>query len=81
MSIARERYGLRNLLDEMQQGAVFFRHLFFTAQGSELGKFLLDCLQPFMPLAVSALRLASIPVLTSVGLIQLLNVSDLRSQT
>jgi hypothetical protein len=65
----------------MQPGAVLLRHLFFTAKGSELGKFLLDCLQPFMPLALSALRFASIPVLTSACLIQLLNVSDLRSQT
>jgi hypothetical protein len=69
----------------MQPGAVPLLHLFYrlnpTAKGSELGKFLLDCLQPFLPLAVSDLRLASVPVLTSVCLIQLLNVSDLRSQT
>jgi len=46
-----------------------------------LGKFLLDRLQPFVPLAVSDLRLLFIQAALSVRLIQLYNMSDFRSET
>jgi hypothetical protein len=47
----------------------------------DFGKLLLDCLQPFMPLAVSDLGLRLIRPLKPIFLIQLVNVSDLSTQT
>lgn len=60
-------------------------HLFnrenLAAKTSELGKFLLNCLQPFLPLAVSNLGLGSIPISKAILIIQFLNLSDLRTET
>lgn len=64
---------LGRLLDEMQTGAMLFLHLFHRANSSakvcELGEFLLDCLQPLVPLAVSDLSLDPISALTSILLV------------
>ena len=48
-----------------------------AAKVSDLGKFTLNCKQPFLSLTVSDLSLRSIPFLKSIFLIRLLNVSDL----
>jgi len=48
---------------------------------SDLGKFTLNCKQPFLSLAVSDLSLRSIPFLKPIFLIRLLNVSDLGAET
>ena len=67
--------GLRSLflLDETQTGTILFFHLLNrknpAAKISDLGKFLLDCLQPFMPLAVSNLSLCSDPLSKAIFLI------------
>jgi len=49
----------------MQPGAVLFLHLFRrndpAAKVCELNQFMLDCLQPFIPLSVSDLNICSIP--------------------
>jgi hypothetical protein len=69
----------------MQAGAVVLFPLFrgpnLPAQASELSEFLLDCLQPFMPLAVSDMSIHFIPLLTAILRIQLLNLSNLRTET
>jgi hypothetical protein len=78
-------YGLRSPLDEMRSGAVLFLHLFYglnlPGEAREFGKFLLDRLQPFMPLAVRDFSVSVVPVSTPIQLVQLLDVSDLRSET
>jgi hypothetical protein len=67
--------GLRGLflLDETQTGTILFFHLLNrknpAAKISDLGKFLLDCLQPFMPLAVSNLSLCPDPFSKAIFLI------------
>ena len=43
---------------------------------SELAKFLLDCLQTFMPLAVSDLSIGLIPAFSPILLVQSLNLSN-----
>jgi hypothetical protein len=52
----------------MQPGAVLFLHLFRrndpAAKVCELNQFMLDCLQPFIPLSVSDLNICSIPTVT-----------------
>lgn len=72
-------------LDQMQTGTVGFFYLLYqmnpAAKVAELGKFLLDFLQPLLPLAVSNLSLGSIPFSKTVFLIRLFNVSDLGAQT
>ncbi len=69
----------------MQTDTVLLFHLLdgtnSSAKVSELGEFLLDCLQPFMPLAVSDLRLCFISALTPILVIQFLKVSDLNAET
>jgi hypothetical protein len=69
----------------MQPGAVLLLHLLYRtnppAKASELGKFLLDRLQPFIPLAVSGMSSWLIPALTAILLVQLLNLSNLHSET
>jgi hypothetical protein len=73
---------------EMKAGSVLLFPLFdrqnTSAESSELGQFLLDLLQPFMPLAVSDLSLcfiaAPIPRTPVLG-VQLLKVSDLGTET
>ena len=53
----------------MQPGTVLFLHLFgrdnSTAKVCQLPKFLLDLLQPFIPLSVSDLSRCSIPTVKS----------------
>src|SRR5438270_885830 len=62
-----------------------FLHLFdglhFAAESRELGKFLLDGLQPFVSLAVSELSFGSGPAFSSILLVQFLDLSDLRTKT
>lgn len=69
----------------MQATAVFFSHLIcrdnFATQVCELNKLLLDCLQAFHPFSVSDLSLGSIHAFTPKLLIQVLDSSDLFSQT
>ncbi len=69
----------------MQTAAVLFLHLFYrtnpSAKVSQLGEFLLNCLQPLVPLAVSNLRLDFISARTSILIVQLLNLSDLGAET
>ena len=73
------------LCDEIQAGAVLFLHLLCRNNSatkiSELHKLGLYCLQPFIPLSVSGLDICSIDAATPKLPIQLLNVSDLRSET
>ena len=52
-----------------------------AAKISDLGKFTLNCKQPFLSLAMSDLSLRSIPFLKPIFLIRLLNVSDLGAET
>ena len=72
----------------MQPGAVLFFPLFdrenSSAKVNELDQFLLDFLQPFMPLAVSDLSLGSIAALTTrtpILIIQFFKVCDLVAKT
>jgi hypothetical protein len=69
----------------MRTGTVVRFHLFHgknpATQITDPGEFLLDYLQPFMPLAMSDLRLGSMPLAPSVFLIQFLNVYDLGTET
>jgi hypothetical protein len=76
---------LRSLLDDMQTGAVLRFSLFdrenSSAKTSELDKFLLDCLQSFLPLAVGDLSLCFVAPMTPILVIQLLQVCNLSAQT
>ena len=69
----------------MQPRAMLFFNLFdrynFASKASELGQFLLNCLQPFLPLTVSDLGFWSILVAKPILFIQLVNVSDFRPET
>lgn len=69
----------------MQSGAMFLFHLFhrknLAAKTGELGKFLLNRLQPFMPLTVSELGFRFIPLSEPILMVHLLNVSDLCTKT
>lgn len=69
----------------MQPGAVFFFHLFngknFSTQGRKLGKLLLNCFQPFMPLAVSDLGLSYVRVVKPVLFVQLFYLRDFFPKT
>ena len=60
-------------------------HLFDRADSSakvgQLGQFLLDGLQPFMPLAMCNLGLCVPSALTPIFMIQFLEVSDLDAET
>jgi len=64
---------------------MLFLHLFHrtnsSAKVSELREFLLDCLQPLVPLAVIDLSLYFISVLTPVSIVQLSNLRDLGAET
>ena len=68
----------------MQPGAMLFFHLFdrkyFTTQARQLGKLLLDFLQPFLPQAVSDLRLCAIPAMKPVFFVLPLNLRNLDAQ-
>ena len=81
------RGDLRDFLDGMQPGTVLLFPLFdrenSLAKTRELGEFLLDAFQPFLPLAVSYLSLGSVAVLTSrtsILVIQLSNLGYLGAQ-
>src|ERR1700747_441499 len=52
-----------------------------AAKCSELGKFLLDGLQTFMPLAVSDFSISVVAVLTPIPFVHLPNLSDLCTET
>jgi len=69
----------------MQPGTVLLFHLFdgknLATKASELGKFMLNCLEAFMPVAVSDLGLSVIPISKPILFIQLLDVSNLRTET
>ena len=71
----------------MQTGAVLFFSLLdrenSAAEVSELDQFLLDFLQPFLPLAVRDLSLfvRSISTVTPILVVQLLEGSDLGAET
>ena len=52
-----------------------------SAKISELGKFLLDFLQPLVPLAVSDLRLCVVSAFTSILPVQLLKLPNLSAET
>ena len=69
----------------MQSGAVLLLRLFYRtnlpAKAGELGKFLLDSLQPFLPLAVRDLSIWVISALTPILLVQFLNLRNLHSET
>lgn len=60
-------------------------HLFdrknLATQASELGKFLLNCLQPFLSLLLSELGLCSITVSSPILFVRPLNVSNLLTET
>lgn len=64
--------------------AMLFLHLFYgtnsAAKVGELGEFLLDCLQPLVPLAVSDLGLGFISEFTPIKIVQLFNLSDLGAE-
>ncbi len=68
----------------MQAGAVLFAYLIYghhgAAQPSQTAEFLLDFLEPFMPLPVSHLVRGSMVLLLPILLVQLMDLSDLRPQ-
>jgi hypothetical protein len=76
---------LRRLLSEMQPRSVLFFPLFdrenSSAKASELDEFLLDCLKPFLPLAVSDMSLCIVVALTPILFIQFFELSDLVTET
>jgi len=69
----------------MQTGEVLSFPLFHrensSAKVSELAEFLLDGLEPFMPLAVSDLSLCFVVALTPILIVQFLKVCDLGAET
>ena len=69
----------------MQTGEVLSFPLFHrensSAKVSELAEFLLDGLEPFMPLAVSDLSFCSVVALTPILIVQSLKVCDLSAET
>ena len=69
----------------MQTGEVLSFPLFHrensSAKVSELAEFLLDGLEPFMPLAVSDLSLCFVVALTPILIVQSLKVCDLGAET
>jgi len=81
----RNANGLRNLFCDVQSRAVLVFHLFdrknLATQACELGKFLLNCLQPFLPLLLSEPGLCSITISSPILFVRPLNVSDLITET
>lgn len=69
----------------MQTGEVLSFPLFHrensSAKVSELAEFLLDGLEPFMPLAVSDLSLCFVVALTPILIVQFLKVCDFGAET
>jgi hypothetical protein len=76
---------LGSLLGGMQTVAVLLFDLCDRANASakvgNLGQLLLDCLQPFMPLAMGNVGLCVTSALTPIFMIQFLKVSDLLTET
>jgi hypothetical protein len=68
----------------MQPRAVLFLHLFdrtnLPSKPSQLRKFLLNSLQPFLSLPVGDLRIRLISLLPPIPLVQLLNLSNLHPE-
>lgn len=71
---------LRDFLGHIRPGAVLFLHLFDRTNAptkiSNFYKFLLDCFQPLMPLAMRNLRLRIITAAPSILGVQLLQLCD-----
>jgi len=69
----------------VQPGAVLFFHFFdrknSAPKTSDLGEFLLDFLQPFLPPAVSNFSFPAIAALKAKLLVQCLDFSDLGTET
>jgi len=69
----------------MQPGTVLIFHLFAgkdsATKASELGKFLLNCLEALVPVAVSDLGFSVIAILKPILFIQILDLSNLRTET
>jgi len=76
---------LGSLLDAIHTGTVLFFHLFdrvnSSAKVSELGEFLLDCLETFLPLAMSNVSQRFISAFTPILLIRLSKLCDLHPET
>lgn len=68
------------LLDQLQTGAILFSSLIYRHDGPsqrrQLTQFLLDILEPFMSLPVRNLVQRSIALLTSILLVQLVNLGN-----
>lgn len=68
----------------MQTAAVLFLHLLHgtnsAAKVGELSEFLLDGLQPLMPLAVNDMRLGFISALTPILLVEFMKLCDLGAE-
>ena len=68
------------LLDQLQPRAVLFSSLIYRHNGPsqrrQLSQFLLDVLEPFMSLPVGNLVQRSISLLTSILLVQFVNLSN-----
>ena len=73
------------MLYQVHAVAVFFFHLFdrvdLAAEVGQLGKFLLNGLQPFVSLAVRDLGFRTIATLQAILLVRVLNLCDLHSET
>ncbi len=76
---------LRRLLSKMQPRTVLFFPLFdgenSPAKTRQLYQFLLDCLKPFLPLAVSDMSLCVVVALTPILFIRFFELSDLVAET
>jgi hypothetical protein len=84
-STSGETLGCSLLFGEVQPGAMlspqFLCRNNTASKVCELHKLMLNSLEPLTPLSVSDLIICSIPAVTPKLLIQLLNVSDLQSET
>jgi len=73
------------VLHQLQTIAVFFTPLVYRHHGPsqrcQLAQFLLDILEPFVPLTMGYLVHGAIALLTPVLLILLVNFGDFRSKT
>jgi hypothetical protein len=69
----------------MQPGAVLVFPVFerenLSAKASKLGEFLLDFLQPILPLGVGKLRMCVLCAFTTILLVQFFKACDFRAET
>jgi hypothetical protein len=69
----------------MQPGTMLFLHLLnrksFATELGELHKFILNLLEPFLPLAVGDVGFCTVPAAKSILFVQLMNFGDFRPQT